>query len=620
MILIDISGANAIVRKQDTLTSGMVGATAVFRFDEDWNGLAKTAVFRAGKVTKDAIVVDSMSEIPHEVLVTYGYALEVGVYGTADNGAVVIPTIWAKTNPIKPGTDPSGDESLDPSLPVWAQMQEQLDSMYQSAGEIKEAKEDLMQTIEEAKEDIDDIVAAGGYYSKAQSGSLFASIIKGEMSGPIVAADDVSSGKHTLSVKAYCKNLFNNTDDFIKNGTATYSYGDGILNISGSYVNKWMRLEEGKTYTFSAVSTRTGNSGGGIYIRLYEEDKVNYKLGVYDTINLSPVCTFTTVKGYPLVRITFYGSTQNNAEESATYTNIQLEEGTEATAYEPYFDPSVATVHQYGKNLIQYPFSYSTRTINGVTFTPKTDGSVKVSGTATANTYFALNGGFSADAAQIPWTLKPGKEYTITDAMVFLYSADGETKAFNEGSFTMPEGYDYYGIFVYVPAESTVAETLRPQLELGGNATDFETYTYGGGYSVLDDGTVEGVDSLAPCMTLTTDRNGMLLKVEYNRDTNKVIEDLLNQIFPAARISSVKLVASKWEGSGNLYSQVVSIAGVTENSRIDLAPSVEQLAIFYEKDITFVTENDGGVVTVYVIGQKPQNDYTIQADIVEVIA
>ena len=39
---------------------------------------------------------------------------------------------------------------------------------------------------------------------------------------------------------------------------------------------------------------------------------------------------------------------------------------------------------------------------------------------------------------------------------------------------------------------------------------------------------------------------------------------------------------------------------------------------FYEKDITFVTENEGGVVTVYVIGQKPTNDYTIQVTITEV--
>ena len=107
------------------------------------------------------------------------------------------------------------------------------------------------------------------------------------------------------------------------------------------------------------------------------------------------------------------------------------------------------------------------------------------------------------------------------------------------------------------------------------------------------------------------------MEIEYVMDAKKYID---SHISPAARISSVSLPASKWSGSGSLYSQVVSIAGVTENSQVNLAPSVEQMATFYEKDITFITENDGGVVTVYVIGQKPQNDYTIQADIVEVIA
>ena len=85
-----------------------------------------------------------------------------------------------------------------------------------------------------------------------------------------------------------------------------------------------------------------------------------------------------------------------------------------------------------------------------------------------------------------------------------------------------------------------------------------------------------------------------------------------------ARINEVTLLASAWIGSENLFSQVVSLNGVTKNSQIDLTPSVEQLAIFHEKDLTFVTENEGGVVTVYAIGQKPQNDYTIQVTITEV--
>lgn len=85
-----------------------------------------------------------------------------------------------------------------------------------------------------------------------------------------------------------------------------------------------------------------------------------------------------------------------------------------------------------------------------------------------------------------------------------------------------------------------------------------------------------------------------------------------------ARIRTVNILASNWVGTDSPYSQVVEIEGVTENSQVDLTPSVEQLAIFHEKDLAFVTENDSGVVTVYAIGQKPKNDYTIQVTITEV--
>lgn len=86
----------------------------------------------------------------------------------------------------------------------------------------------------------------------------------------------------------------------------------------------------------------------------------------------------------------------------------------------------------------------------------------------------------------------------------------------------------------------------------------------------------------------------------------------------SVRIANVDLIAENWVGETNPYSQIVTIDGVTEYSQVDLTPSVEQLVTFYEKDLTFVTENDDGVVTVYAIGQKPLNDYTIQVTITEV--
>lgn len=116
--------------------------------------------------------------------------------------------------------------------------------------------------------------------------------------------------------------------------------------------------------------------------------------------------------------------------------------------------------------------------------------------------------------------------------------------------------------------------------------------------------------------TTVSNDTSAYMEIEYVMDAKKYIDSLMKAV---PRVVSVNLPASKWVGSGTLYSQVVSIAGITENSQVNLTPSVEQLSIFYDKDISFITENDGGVVTIYVIGQKPQNDYTIQADIVEVI-
>jgi hypothetical protein len=87
-----------------------------------------------------------------------------------------------------------------------------------------------------------------------------------------------------------------------------------------------------------------------------------------------------------------------------------------------------------------------------------------------------------------------------------------------------------------------------------------------------------------------------------------------------ARIAYVDLFSANWyvdEATG-AYCQIVEIDGVTEYSQVDLTPSVEQLVIFHDKDLGFVTENDGGEVKVYAIGQKPENDYNIQVTITEV--
>lgn len=81
-------------------------------------------------------------------------------------------------------------------------------------------------------------------------------------------------------------------------------------------------------------------------------------------------------------------------------------------------------------------------------------------------------------------------------------------------------------------------------------------------------------------------------------------------------------LSTKWiQDADDRYYQVVEVknAVITPNSKVDLQINPEDLSIFREKDLAFVTENEDGVVKVYCIGQVPQNEYTLQATITEVI-
>lgn len=107
----------------------------------------------------------------------------------------------------------------------------------------------------------------------------------------------------------------------------------------------------------------------------------------------------------------------------------------------------------------------------------------------------------------------------------------------------------------------------------------------------------------------------------WNNEDKAEIKEYVNLLLlkPHIRTITISLLASAWvEDSDNRYSQIVSIEGITSYSKIDLQPTAEQLSIFHEKDIAFVTENDEGVVTIYCIGQKPTADYSMQATVTEV--
>lgn len=76
------------------------------------------------------------------------------------------------------------------------------------------------------------------------------------------------------------------------------------------------------------------------------------------------------------------------------------------------------------------------------------------------------------------------------------------------------------------------------------------------------------------------------------------------------------------ENGNQRYKQLVDVknAAITVNSKVDLQPTSEMLAIFHSKDLALVAENEAGVVTVYCVGQKPTNTYTIPCTVTEVVS
>lgn len=116
-----VSGVSARVVQDRPVPVSIIGAYVDAIFDDDWDGLARTAVIQ-GVVTKDILDVQERFELPQETVSEAGFRLRIGFYGVSPDGSRAIPTLWADLGVIQEAADPSGDLSTDPSLPVWAQL------------------------------------------------------------------------------------------------------------------------------------------------------------------------------------------------------------------------------------------------------------------------------------------------------------------------------------------------------------------------------------------------------------------------------------------------------------------------------------------------------------------
>ena len=190
-------------------------------------------------------------------------------------------------------------------------------------------------------------------------------------------------------------------------------------------------------------------------------------------------------------------------------------------------NPSSVTVTRCGKNLLPVYTDLTTKTVNGITFTVNEDKSVTLSGTATANAILTLTPYYKLPLGVYKLSGCPidGNENVRlqTNRIVNGAGSTGAIDIGNGGVLNVTDNYDLYTYIVVISGYKVSNFTFKPMLQFRTDTdTSYEipiTQTY----TPNADGTVEGITSISPTMTLLTDTEGAVIHCEYNRDTNKVL-------------------------------------------------------------------------------------------------
>ena len=133
-----------------------------------------------------------------------------------------------------------------------------------------------------------------------------------------------------------------------------------------------------------------------------------------------------------------------------------------------------------GKNLLPYPYTAETKTMNGVTFKVNEDGTVIANGTATANSYFLLKGTIALNGT---YTISTGLGVSESTYMALLDENDKwidklTTKVANKVTATVNSNFQAY---IYVSQGVTANNVVfKPMIRLSTITDDtYEKYTGG---------------------------------------------------------------------------------------------------------------------------------------------
>lgn len=366
----------------------------------------------------------------------------------------------------------------------------------------------------------------------------YSNALKGNAKGAAIALDDVSPLEHKIQVKARSKNLL------------SYPFGEGSKTVNGmtytvsedGYVHATGTPTGGANYYFKYQGQYSLPSGTYTASLVGDDLPKNAILWLFNLAENKMVAMLGTkrVQTFTLEQemsfgVYLYLSTDAVVNGDFTFS-VQIEKGTTATTYTPYVtDNTEVTVKSCGKNLIPYPYETKTTTISGITFTDNGDGTITLRGTATeaiiftpitSTSAFYINSGTYTFGSNIVGDFNgiylQGK--LIEDDSVS--AAPIEKKAI---TFTITDSMHFRFNIRIAAGTNCDNVVIKPQLEYSTIATDYEPYIEG---EEITTTLAEGAEltSIAPNMTISTNKDGVTIECDYNKDINIAYQKLVNTI------------------------------------------------------------------------------------------
>ncbi|MBR5773598.1 MAG: hypothetical protein IKY44_01975, partial [Clostridia bacterium] len=361
--------------------------------------------------------------------------------------------------------------------------------------------------------------------------------LKKTVSGNAVRIEDSSTLEHEMKVGLKSKNLAN-ADAMLnanlikdengvyritKDGSAVFRF-DETIPANTPFVISYENFEgynaNSDAYIYNAIYFADGTSQGGSWC------------GQGKFSNNIVVNPGKDVKGFAIYMY------NPSADAYCSFTGVQVELGTTATAYTPYVDVNGASVKKYGKSLLSQDALYRANVFykqdDGRWFYGKVNGSyvsTEAKLTIPANTKFTCS--FEGiDVSNAPTT----SNGDFVQLQVYFTDRTSEYPGFPKSAI---EANGKVSITYYPEKQVSGVRFSYPnvtkdgnyitfdsfRIELGTIATEHEDYKDPETITAEEDGTVNGIIGNGDTVTLVAD-NSVIITAEYNRDLNKAFAEI----------------------------------------------------------------------------------------------